>query len=74
MLKTKVVGNTTVTLDYAECVTDGGKYAIICGNHSYLLQDNNKRRLWKHAEGVNEWCAACAGQDERYPDDKWQVR
>ena len=73
MLKEKNVGNTRVTLEYAECPDDGGKYAIVCSNHSYLLQDSNKQRLWKHAEGVMDWCAACAGEDDRYPNDKWAV-
>jgi hypothetical protein len=72
-LKNKNVGNTLVTVEYAECPDDGGKYAIVCNNHSYLLQDNNKQRLWKHAESVMEWCAACAGQDSRYANDKWSA-
>ena len=74
MLKVKKVGNTVVTLENADCPDDGGKYAIVCGNHSYLLQDNNKQRLWKHAVEVQDWCAACAGQDERYPNQKWEAK
>lgn len=73
MLKVKNVGNTKVSLEYADCVTDGGKYALMCNNHGYLIQDNNKTRLWKLATEVVEWCAACQGDDTRFPNDKWQA-
>ena len=65
-LKVKNVEDTVVTLNYAECIQDGGKYALICEKHSYILQDSNKNRLWQHASNVQDWCAACAGQDERF--------
>lgn len=65
MLKVKNVSNTTVSLDYADCVTDGGKYALICNNHGFLIQDDNKTRLWKFATEVNDWCEGCAGTDPR---------
>jgi hypothetical protein len=74
MLKIKTVGNTTVSLENAECVEDGGKYALVCRNHSYLVQDTNKSRLWKHADSVADWCGACAGQDDRYPAEKWEAK
>ena len=70
-LQSKTVGNTTVELDFANCPDDGGKYQLTCSNHSYLIQDTNKTRLWKLANEVSDWCAACAGQDDRYPNDKW---
>ena len=65
MLKVKNVSNTTVSLDYADCVTDGGKYVLICNNHGFLIQDDNKTRLWKFATEVSDWCEGCAGTDPR---------
>jgi hypothetical protein len=65
MLKVKNLSNTTVSLDYADCVTDGGKYALICNNHGFLIQDDNKKRLWKFATEVIDWCEGCAGTDPR---------
>ena len=65
MLKVKNVSNTTVSLDYADCVTDGGKYALICNNHGFLIQDDNKTRLWKFATEVIDWCEGCSGTDPR---------
>ena len=66
MLKVKKVGETTVSLDYATCPEDGGKYELICNNHGYLIQDDNKSRLWRHSVEPRSWCAACDGQDPRY--------
>jgi hypothetical protein len=62
----KQVGNTWVELTLADCPDDGGKYQLLCRNHGYLIQDNNKSRLWKFASEVTEWCAACQGTDPRY--------
>ena len=62
----KQVGNTWVELTLADCPDDGGKYQLLCRNHGYLIQDNNKSRLWKFASEVTEWCAACQGNDPRY--------
>ena len=73
-LKVKKVGNTIVELDFADCADDGGKYQIVCLNHSYLIQDNNKSRLWKFANEVWDWCDACAGNDKRYSNDKWEAK
>jgi hypothetical protein len=67
MTKTKQVGNVTVELDWAECPQDGGKYQLVCNTHGYLIQDDNKRRLWAFASEVAEWCGACQGNDPRYP-------
>lgn len=69
--KTKVVGNTTVELDYADCPEDGGKYQLLCVNHGYLIQGDNKRSLWQFATDVAFWCEACQGNDQRYPNEKW---
>ena len=73
-LKTKKIGNTQVSMHLSNCPDDGGKYDLICENHSYLIQDNNKSRLWKFADEVSNWCAACAGEDHRYPNDKWEAK
>lgn len=74
MLKVKNVGNTTVTLEYADCPDDGGKYALVCSNHGYLVQDSNKSRLWQHASTPADWCDACEGNDNRFPNDKWEAK
>ena len=70
-LKSKKVGNTTVELDFANCPDDGGKYQLTCSNHSYLIQHNNKKSLWRFADEVSNWCEACAGNDPRYTNEKW---
>jgi hypothetical protein len=66
MLKVKKVSNTTVSMDFADCESDGGKYALTCNTHGYIIQDSNKNRLWKNALDVSDWCEACAGNDERF--------
>lgn len=68
MLKVRQVKNVVVSLDYADCPDDGGKYQLLCLNHGYLIQSNNKNILWRHADDVMNWCAACAGEDHRYPE------
>ena len=65
MLKVKNVKDTVVSLEFADCADDGGKYALICNLHSYLIQDNNKARLWTQADCVADWCEGCAGTDPR---------
>lgn len=55
-LKMKVVDNRVVTLEYADCPDDGGKYALICSIHSGIIQDSNKARLWGNVDDVKDWC------------------
>jgi|APGre2960657404_1045060.scaffolds.fasta_scaffold534138_1 hypothetical protein len=73
-IKEKKIGNTVVWMDFADCPSDGGKYQIVCEKHGYLIQGDNKRNLWGIANEVWDWCAACAGQDNRYPNDKWEAQ
>ena len=59
------VGNTTVSLQYG----DDMKYMIVCDNHGYCLEDNNKQNLWLSAKDVEiDWCGACLGNDKRFPE------
>ena len=66
MIKTKKLQNTTVVLDWADCPEDGGKYAILCDEHGFLLQGNCKKTLWQWAKTPADWCGACAGTDKRF--------
>lgn len=68
MIKEAKIGEVRVTLDFADCPDDGGKYMLICSDHSFIIQDNNKTALWKHRFDVKEWCEACAGNDPRYQE------
>ena len=72
-MKTKIVGNTTVSLDFADCPSDGGKYQLLCENHGYLIQGDNKRTLWQFADDVAGWCEACQGNDDRFSNEKWSA-
>jgi hypothetical protein len=66
MLAVKKLANTTVSLDFADCPEDGGKYQLFCDAHGYILQGNNKNDLWKWAVTPADWCGACAGTDKRF--------
>jgi len=55
----------------AECVSDGGKWALMCEHlvdgewlNAGIIQDTNKKRLssWanvKRGAGYTEWCPEC---------------
>lgn len=64
ILKSKITRYTTVILAPAECVEDGGKYELVCVNHGFLIQDDNKKRLWKWADWSFDWCATCHDEHE----------
>lgn len=66
MLKVKKYGYSSVVLCYADNPADGGKYALICDMHDYIIQDTNKRRLWRWSETPADWCQGCAGLDPRF--------
>lgn len=66
MLKVKKYGYSSIIMDYADCPEDGGKYALTCDMHDYLIQDTNKARLWKFADVPADWCMGCAGLDPRF--------
>ena len=59
-MKSKNVKGFQVELDLSESFglsdKDGGKWTMVCISHGYLIQDNNKARLWGHADSVAEWC------------------
>ena len=55
-IKSKVIKGIRVSLDFAECPDDGGKYKLLCEKHGWLIQDDNKARLWSHANNVFDWC------------------
>jgi hypothetical protein len=63
MTKTKLVGNVKVTLCLTEdeglCVTDGGKWLLMCENHGGIIQDTNKSRLWGWASTPERFCDGC---------------
>jgi len=60
MNKTKVIDGFTVELchidDYGLSADDGGKWVLVCVDHSSIIQDTNKARLWQLADSVSEWC------------------
>lgn len=60
MTKQKVVSGATVELthvdDWGLNAEDGGKWVLVCLEHSSILQDTNKSRLWTHADDVASWC------------------
>ena len=64
ILKEKNTKFGLVTLSTAECVEDGGKYQLLCDTHGYLIQDNDKNRLWKWANWPFDWCGACHDENE----------
>lgn len=67
--KKVLVGDQTVTVTL--CLTEaegldvecGGKWLLLCDDHGFLLQDTNKRRLWRHADDVSDWCEECRIND-----------
>lgn len=67
--KKVLVGDKTVTVticlteDEGLCVEDGGKWLLICEEHSSIVQDTNKRRLWGSADEVADWCEECRIND-----------
>jgi hypothetical protein len=67
--KKVLVGDKTVTVticlteDEGLCVADGGKWLLICEEHSSIVQDTNKRRLWGSADEVADWCEECRIND-----------
>jgi hypothetical protein len=44
-------------------INDGGKWLLICEDHSSIVQDSNYRRLWANAEEVEDWCEECRSND-----------
>ena len=65
IIKNIKVGEVTRMLDNDYSVPqDGGKYALICKEHGFLLQGTNKKILWSHARNLS-WCDYCTGTDPR---------
>lgn len=54
---------TTVVLVNAEeqglNKEDGGKWALICDDHGYLIQDNNQANLRGFLAHPEDWCEPC---------------
>ncbi len=67
--KKVLVGSETVTVticlteDEGLDINDGGKWLLICEDHSSIIQDTNKRRLWGSADEVSDWCEMCRIND-----------
>jgi hypothetical protein len=60
IIKNIKVGEVTRMLDNDYKVPqDGGKYALICKEHGFLLQGTNKKFLWSFARDLS-WCDFCA--------------
>ena len=63
--KKVLVGSETVTVticlteDEGLCIDDGGKWLLMCEDHGGIIQDTNHRRLWGHANDVDDWCEYC---------------
>ncbi len=63
------VGSETVTVticlteDEGLDINDGGKWLLICEDHSSIIQDTNMRRLWGSADEVSDWCESCRIND-----------
>jgi hypothetical protein len=59
-MKSKKVKGFTVTICSTEseglCVDDGGKWVLMCEEHGFIIQSNNKNDLWAHANEVADWC------------------
>ena len=59
-MKFKIIKGFKIELDLTEnfgCSNDcGGKWAMVCVNHGFIIQDTNKARLWSHANNVADWC------------------
>ena len=67
--KKVLVGSETVTVticlteDESLDINDGGKWLLICEDHSSIIQDTNMRRLWAWADLVSDWCEECRVND-----------
>ena len=65
IIKSMKVGEVTRMLDNDWSVPqDGGKYALICKEHGFLIQGTNQKILWSHARNLS-WCDSCTGTDPR---------
>lgn len=71
-MKSKKVKGFTVTICSIEseglCVDDGGKWVLMCEEHGFIIQDNDKNRLWAHANEVADWCGVHEKGDSRFPN------
>ena len=65
-MKHRKVNGVRITLSLTEfeglSVDDGGKWLLMC-DHGSILQDTNKRRLWKWSECPEDWCEECRTLD-----------
>jgi len=67
--KKVLVGDEHVTVsiclteDEGLCIEDGGKWLLICEDHSSIVQDTNHRRLWAWADRPEDWCEECRIND-----------
>ena len=42
-------------------VGDGGRWALVCERHGFILQDTNKARAMAHLVAGTEFCDCCRG-------------
>mgnify|MGYP006274709635 CR=1 FL=1 len=60
MNKEKIVNGYKVEMcpvdDYGLSANDGGKWVMVCVAHSSIIQDTNKKRLWRQVDDVANWC------------------